>query len=124
MSVHTHNNIVSSPPPPEVNTPVVKYWCHTQVNVIKFNYTWTINNFSFCKEKAEITSSTFSGANDKSKWCLKVIQDEKSKEYLSLHILCNQFKVKAKFKISILNAKREETKAMGKSEVRSRYVRS
>lgn len=46
--------------------------------------------------------------------------DEESKDYLSLYLLlvsCNKSEVRAKFKFSILNAKREETKAMGK-----RYV--
>jgi hypothetical protein len=44
--------------------------------------------------------------------------DEESKDYLSLYLLlvqCNKTEVRAKFKFSILNAKREETKAMGKS---------
>lgn len=46
--------------------------------------------------------------------------DEESKDYLSLYLLlvsCNKSEVRAKFKFSILNAKREETKAMGKSHV-------
>lgn len=44
--------------------------------------------------------------------------DEESKDYLSLYLLlvsCNKSEVRAKFKFSILNAKREETKAMGES---------
>ena len=44
--------------------------------------------------------------------------DEESKDYLSLYLLlvsCNKTEVRAKFKFSILNAKREETKAMGMS---------
>jgi hypothetical protein len=44
--------------------------------------------------------------------------DEESKDYLSLYLLlvsCNKSEVRAKFKFSILNAKREETKAMGKN---------
>lgn len=43
--------------------------------------------------------------------------DEESKDYLSLYLLllaCNKSEVRAKFKFSILNANREETKAMGK----------
>lgn len=89
-----------------------------------------------------LKSSTFSaGANDKLKWlvdahdtvnwinriykqsffsfrCLRVNPkglDEESKDYLSLYLLlvsCNKSEVRAKFKFSILNAKREETKAM------------
>lgn len=42
--------------------------------------------------------------------------DEESKDYLSLYLLlvqCAKNEVRAKFKFSILNAKREETKAMG-----------
>ena len=45
--------------------------------------------------------------------------DEESKDYLSLYLLllaCNKSEVRAKFKFSILNAKREETKAMGKKQ--------
>lgn len=92
-----------------------------QVKVVKFSYMWTINNFSFCREEMGevLKSSTFSaGASDKLKWCLRVNPkglDEESKDYLSLYLLlvsCNKSEVRAKFKFSILNAKREETKAM------------
>jgi speckle-type POZ protein len=54
------------------------------------------------------------------KRCLRVNPkglDEESKDYLSLYLLlvsCNKTEVRAKFKFSILNAKREETKAMGR----------
>uniref|UniRef100_A0A7M4EIT6 Speckle type BTB/POZ protein n=1 Tax=Crocodylus porosus TaxID=8502 RepID=A0A7M4EIT6_CROPO len=93
-----------------------------QIKVVKFSYMWTINNFSFCREEMGevIKSSTFSsGANDKLKWCLRVNPkglDEESKDYLSLYLLlvsCPKSEVRAKFKFSILNAKGEETKAMG-----------
>ena len=50
--------------------------------------------------------------------------DEESKDYLSLYLLlvsCNKSEVRAKFKFSILNAKREETKAMGKYSFRLVY---
>jgi len=102
-------------------TPVAENWCYTQVKVVKFSYMWTINNFSFCREEMGevLKSSTFSsGANDKMKWCLRVNPkglDEESKEYLSLYLLlvsCHKNEVRAKFKFSILNNKREETKAM------------
>ena len=113
-----------SPPPSagaEASTPSAESWCYTQVKVIKFSYMWTINNFSYCREEMGevLKSSTFSaGANDKLKWCLRVNPkglDEESKDYLSLYLLlvsCNKSEVRAKFKFSILNAKREETKAM------------
>lgn len=44
--------------------------------------------------------------------------DDESKDYLSLYLLlvsCPKSEVRAKFKFSLLNAKREETKAMGES---------
>ena len=52
--------------------------------------------------------------------CLRVNPkglDEESKDYLSLYLLlvqCPKQEVRAKFKFSILNLKREETKAMGR----------
>ncbi|XP_071942085.1 speckle-type POZ protein B-like isoform X1 [Antedon mediterranea] len=104
-----------------MSSPVAENWCYTQVKVVKFSYMWAINNFSFCREEMGevLKSSTFSsGANDKLKWCLRVNPkglDEESKDYLSLYLLlvsCNKSEVRAKFKFSILNAKREETKAM------------
>uniref|UniRef100_A0A4W4ETJ2 SPOPL protein n=1 Tax=Electrophorus electricus TaxID=8005 RepID=A0A4W4ETJ2_ELEEL len=88
---------------------------------VKFSYMWTINNFSFCREEMGevLKSSTFSsGPNDKMKWCLRVNPkglDDESKDYLSLYLLlvsCPKSEVRAKFKFSLLNAKREETKAM------------
>lgn len=47
--------------------------------------------------------------------------DEESKDYLSLYLLlvsCPKSEVRAKFKFSILNAKGEETKAMGEMSVK------
>jgi len=125
----TSSSRVSTPPPPyssgrdshNPGTPVAENWCYTHVKVVKFSYMWTINNFSFCKEEMGevLKSSTFStDGNDKMKWCLRVNPkglDEESKEYLSLYLLlvsCHKNEVRAKFKFSILNSKREETKAM------------
>ncbi|XP_075916219.1 speckle-type POZ protein B-like [Petromyzon marinus] len=115
----------SPPPPSEMsNVPIAESWCYTQVKVVKFSYMWTINNFSFCLEEMGqvLKSSTFSaGTNDTLKWCLRINPegfDEESKDYLSLSLLlvsCPKSEVYAKFKISILNAKGEETKAMGKA---------
>ena len=65
--------------------------CHTQVKVVKFNYMWTINNFSFCREEMGevLKSSTFSaGPNDKLKWCLRINPkglDEESKVCLVIY---------------------------------------
>lgn len=110
------------PLPGDMSTsPVAESWCYTQVKVVKFSYMWTINNFSFCREEMGevLKSSTFSsGPNDKMKWCLRVNPkglDDESKDYLSLYLLlvsCPKSEVRAKFKFSLLNDKREETKAM------------
>ncbi|XP_031225071.1 speckle-type POZ protein-like isoform X5 [Mastomys coucha] len=110
------------PLPGDMSTsPVAESWCYTQVKVVKFSYMWTINNFSFCREEMGevLKSSTFSsGPNDKMKWCLRINPkglDDESKDYLSLYLLlvsCPKSEVRAKFKFSLLNAKREETKAM------------
>lgn len=109
------------PPPIDMLSPMAENWCYTQVKVVKFSYMWTISSFSFCREEMGevLKSSTFSaGVNDKLKWCLRVNPkglDEESKDYLSLYLLlvsCNKSEVRAKFKFSILNTKREETKAM------------
>lgn len=65
--------------------------------------------------------------------CLRVNPkglDEESKDYLSLYLLlvsCPKAEVRAKFKFSILNAKGEETKAMGETSGRcktSRHIQS
>lgn len=119
----------NSPPPQQSsingespNTIVAENWCLTQVKVIKFSYMWTISNFSFCREEMGevLKSSTFSaGTNDKLKWLLRINPkglDEESKDYLSLYLLLHKCEtkgeVRAKFKFSILNAKREEVKIM------------
>ncbi|XP_047918748.1 speckle-type POZ protein-like isoform X1 [Anser cygnoides] len=116
------SRVPTPPPPGEMSSgPVAESWCYTQVKVVKFSYMWTINNFSFCREEMGevLKSSTFSsGPNDKMKWCLRVNPkglDDESKDYLSLYLLlvsCPKSEVRAKFKFSLLNAKREETKAM------------
>ena len=101
----------------------------SQVKVVKFSYMWTISNFSYTREDLGevLKSSTFSAKDDKMKWCLRVNPkglDEDSKDYLSLYLLlvsCNKSEVRAKFKFSILNSKKEETKAM-ESQRAYRYI--
>lgn len=115
-----HNPLMSSADSP--NTIVAENWCLTQIKVIKFSYMWTISNFSFCREEMGevLKSSTFSaGSNDKLKWLLRINPkglDEESKDYLSLYLLLHKCEtkgeVRAKFKFSILNSKREEVKIM------------
>ena len=96
---------------------------------MKFSYMWTISNFSYTREDLGevLKSSTFSAKDDKMKWCLRVNPkglDEDSKDYLSLYLLlvsCNKSEVRAKFKFSILNSMKEETKAM-ESQRAYRYI--
>lgn len=117
---HQQHQSMSSGDSP--NTIVAENWCLTQIKVIKFSYMWTISNFSFCREEMGevLKSSTFSaGSNDKLKWLLRINPkglDEESKDYLSLYLLLSKCEakgeVRAKFKFSILNAKREEVKIM------------
>merc|ERR1712226_1619508 len=101
-----HGRVPSPPPTADGSSPIAENWCYTQVKVVKFNYMWTISNFSFCREEMGevLKSSTFSaGASDKLKWCLRVNPkglDEESKDYLSLYLLlvsCNKSEVRAKF---------------------------
>lgn len=105
-------------------------WCCTTLNVTKFSYIWTISNFSYCREEMGevLTSTNFSGSKDSDlKWCLKVNPrglDDESKDYLSVFLTLETEQptensenietpeVRAKFKFSILNREREETKAM------------
>ncbi|KAL3313897.1 Speckle-type POZ [Cichlidogyrus casuarinus] len=104
------------------NSPVSECWCHTTVRITKMRYIWTISNFSFCREDTGeiLKSSTFSsGPQDKLKWCLRINPkglDDDSKEYLSLYLLLTNSgankEARAKFRFSILNGRREETKAM------------
>lgn len=97
------------------------FWCVTQMNLLKFNYVWTINNFScFHEDQGELKSSTFgSDSKDKLRFCLRINPkglDDESREYLSLYLLLvqsNKTDIKAKFKFSILNSDKEESRAMG-----------
>uniref|UniRef100_A0A2K6PNJ3 MATH domain-containing protein n=1 Tax=Rhinopithecus roxellana TaxID=61622 RepID=A0A2K6PNJ3_RHIRO len=84
----------------------------------------------FCQEEMGevLKSSTFSlGPNDKMKWCLRVNTkglDNESKDFLSLYLLLVSLpksEVRAKFKFSLLNAKREEIKAMESQRLDEAY---
>lgn len=95
-------------------------WCHTRMNLIKIRHTWKISNLSFfCKKNKEsITSPIFwAENNNKLKWRLKLYpkgSDSDSKEYTSLflHLVSSvQPSVMTKFRMSILNCKKEETNA-------------
>jgi speckle-type POZ protein len=72
----------------------------------------------------ELKSSTFGAdSNDKLRWCLRINSkglDDESRDYLSLYLLlvqCNRPDIRAKFKFSIFNSDREESKAMGCSKL-------
>ncbi|XP_065838694.1 speckle-type POZ protein B-like [Oscarella lobularis] len=104
----------------EQQQPIAELWCVTKVDVIRFTYLWTVNNFSCVRgEVGEgLKSSTFSAPDSDVKWCLRVNPrglDDESKEYLSVYLLllsCDKSECRAKFRFSILNKKGEERKAM------------
>ena len=59
------------------NPAVAENWCYTHVQVIKFSYMWTIDNFSFCREDIGegLKSSPFSyGHDDNLKWFVNLPQ--------------------------------------------------
>ncbi|XP_024871354.1 protein roadkill-like isoform X2 [Temnothorax curvispinosus] len=84
----------------------------------KILFEWTIENFSVCCElEKKLESSIFpEGANENLKWFLRMYPKgsakAESKNYLGLFLMlvsCRESQaVKAKCKLSILNAKREE----------------
>ncbi|KAI6176753.1 Protein roadkill [Aphelenchoides bicaudatus] len=96
------------------------FWCVTQMNVLKFNYVWSVHNFSiFHDDFGELKSSTFGmDSKEKLRFCLRINPkglDDESREYLSLYLLLvqsNKADIRAKFKFSILNADKEESRAM------------
>lgn len=111
---------VPSTVPLKNNMPLAENWCFTQIKVVKYSYVWVIDNFSFWEKGDEaLTSSTFSSeGNDKLKWSLRVYpkgKAEEDKNYLSLYLTLvssNKLEVKAKYKVCILNAKKEEYRAL------------
>ncbi|XP_011877876.1 PREDICTED: speckle-type POZ protein A-like [Vollenhovia emeryi] len=105
----------SNLPPSEIATRVKENWCWTQVNTIKFDCTWTINNFSYCYGKGRLEktlkSTTFSaGDNKKWKWYLELYTTPLAQDYVSLTIIIDEGKkeVNGNFTIYILNAKKEK----------------
>uniref|UniRef100_A0A1A9ZZW4 BTB domain-containing protein n=1 Tax=Glossina pallidipes TaxID=7398 RepID=A0A1A9ZZW4_GLOPL len=88
----------------------------TQVKVDKFTFTWTVENFSvwfngMSDSSKCLTSPTFSSDGDnKLKWhlTLKIVNEQNLGLYLNFSPLSEASTVKAKFKLSIVNAKYEE----------------
>ncbi|XP_055840545.1 protein roadkill-like [Episyrphus balteatus] len=106
---------------------LVENWCHTKSNIIKFNFTWTIDNFDFLPNKTgeSLRSSTFSaGSHHKSKWFLKIYpkgECEDSKDFISIYLHIEPFikgEVLAKYNISILNSKGKSQKGGETSEIK------
>ncbi|XP_054270960.1 speckle-type POZ protein B-like [Macrosteles quadrilineatus] len=98
--------------PEEVTDILVENWCWTNVSLDKFNFLWTISNFSYCNQKTgeHIKSPLFSSkCNDTEKWCLRLNprgQDEESKNYISIYLFLatsKKLEVMARFKFSIVN---------------------
>lgn len=114
---------------PSLNKPLSLKKCpagslgHTNITGTTCSHAWTINDFSFCLEEVnELKSAIFPACtNDQPKWRLNVRSskaDSKSENYVSVHLelACSTKPVRrAKFKLSILNSKREETDVLWKS---------
>lgn len=98
------------------NMALANEWCCTQVNVTKFSFTWTLSNFSFCREGTgeHLESSTFpTGLQDTGTWCLQLYpngNDDDCGGYVSLYLYLalNHGRDKwAKFTCSIINSDRK-----------------
>ncbi|KAK1877136.1 BTB and MATH domain containing protein 43 [Dissostichus eleginoides] len=102
--------------------PAAESWCYTQIKVLRFSYMGTINTFSVWREEmgGVSKSSTFSyRTSDKLKWCLRVNPEglaEESKGYPSLYFLLLSKQRGVRRTFFFLNAKGEETKAMGECD--------
>uniref|UniRef100_A0A087XT90 Speckle type BTB/POZ protein like a n=1 Tax=Poecilia formosa TaxID=48698 RepID=A0A087XT90_POEFO len=116
------SRVPTPPPPGEMSSgPVAESWCYTQVSYPKFCKMPSCFQFwLYSMFLIDLGNDyTFLHGNKlTSKGCLRVNPkglDDESKDYLSLYLLlvsCPKSEVRAKFKFSLLNAKREETKAM------------
>ncbi|XP_055840544.1 protein roadkill-like [Episyrphus balteatus] len=109
----------------ELNPEIVENWCHTKSNIIKFNFTWTIDNFRYLQHKTgeALRSSTFSaGCDHESKWCLRLYpkgDSADSKDYIALYVEVTDKLRKsgllARFTLSILDAHRQKTNQAGEN---------
>uniref|UniRef100_A0A1B0AT35 BTB domain-containing protein n=1 Tax=Glossina palpalis gambiensis TaxID=67801 RepID=A0A1B0AT35_9MUSC len=99
---------------------VPEYWGHTKVKMIRFNYKWTIDDFSFwCKEECKILRSPtfFPDDNEELKWSflnLEVLETSIS-IYLELLSGGTSSGVNAECTMSILNEAKgkKKTKILG-----------
>lgn len=94
--------------------------------MVKFSFTWTIDNFLFCREEPgeKLDSAIFStGSNDKIEWCLRAYPKGYVKEvsdYMSLYLVLassNRVEVLTKFELSILNTQGEKMHTMDSEKV-------
>ena len=96
------------------------------MKIVEFKFTWTINNFSFCKEETgdDLESAIFSaGSDEELKWKLHAYPkgvDEDSEDYVSLFLTLvscrNQTEVMTKYHLYILNSKFEKAENIGYEE--------
>ena len=106
---------------------VSESWGHTQMQTVKFKFTWTIHNFSFCEEENgdELSSPLFSaGSNEELKWRILAYpygRDDYENHlslFLNLVSCYEQSEVTAvvtKYEFSILNCKGEKTNCVGET---------
>ncbi|XP_058788595.1 speckle-type POZ protein B-like isoform X2 [Phymastichus coffea] len=111
--------------PKPANMPYTDSWCQTHVNVVDANFTWTINNFSFCNEKpGEALESTIfsSSMNSALKWRLQFYpsgNNQENKDYVSLFlhlVTCDKPTIKVDFKFCVIDKDGREVNERKTSE--------
>lgn len=115
------SSVVSSQLPfPNSDPPVTESWCCTGAKVIRFKFTWTIQNFSSRPEKVGeiLESSTFpAGSNGELKWTLRAHPKGRrdAEDYFSLYLnlVSSSYKgteLPVKYQLVLLNDKYEIAK--------------
>jgi len=108
---------------------VLKSWSYTGFKVLKLCHVWNIDNFSLRSEntKEKLKSSIFSGKanDDELKWCIELYPkgvDEECRDYISLYltIVSCRKPVQAKYRFSLLTARREEHREANSQDIRNR----
>ncbi|OXU22842.1 hypothetical protein TSAR_012834 [Trichomalopsis sarcophagae] len=105
----------------KVNTSDVGQWGSTEIKSLKFNYLWTVKNFSlYEKDRGISLESPFfddTVINDPCNWSLLLYPGgrESDKEYLAIYVQYvsgKELSVRAEYKISVLDSSYNEIKTL------------
>lgn len=90
---------------------IIDSWSRTRTNLHEFSHMWTIENFSFLHEEAEIVSPTFgSECDDGNQWRLKVYPnglDGSCRDCVSVYLILDSSprgRVVAQYKIVVMTS--------------------